>query len=248
VDPRAELGPRVVIGPNTIVGPDVVIGPGTEVGANCLLEGWTRIGCDCKIGHCVVIGAEPQDVKYSGEKTWVIIGDRNTIREFATVHRATGEGTRTQVGDENFIMAYSHIAHNCAIGNGTVIANVVNMAGHVTIEDHATVGGITPIHQFVRIGRYSFIGGGSRVPMDITPYVKVAGNPPVVNGLNSIGLQRHGFPAETIKILKQAYRLIFRSSLNVSQALDRIRSDLPSIPEIEHLVRFIEESERGITL
>jgi UDP-N-acetylglucosamine acyltransferase len=230
------------------VGPDVVIGDETWVGANCLIEGWTTIGARCRICHCAVLGSDPQDLKYGGEKAFVRIGDENTIREFATVHRATGEGEATVIGDRNFIMAYAHIAHNCVIGNGTVLANAVNMGGHVTIEDHASVSGLTVIHQFVRIGAYSYTGGGSRVPMDIAPYIKVAGNPPVVNGLNSVGLQRHGFTAETIRTLKKAYTLIFRSNLNVSQAVERIKSDLPGLPEILHLVEFIETSERGIRL
>jgi UDP-N-acetylglucosamine acyltransferase len=248
VDAKTEIGSGVTIGPNTLVGPDVVIGDDTWIGANCLLEGWTNIGSRCRICHCSVIGSEPQDLKYGGEKTHVRIGDGNTIREFTTVHRATGEGHETVIGDNNFIMAYAHIAHNCVVGNSTVLANAVNMGGHVTIEDHASVSGLTVIHQFVRVGKHSYTGGGSRIPMDIVPFIKVAGNPPVVNGLNTVGLQRHGFPAETLRVLKQAYRLIFRSNLNVSQALEQIRSDLPGIPEILYLTEFIEKSERGIRL
>jgi len=248
VDPGAELGADVTIGPNTLIGPDVVIGEGTTVGANCLIEGWTEIGRGNRIFHCVVIGAEPQDLKYGGEKAYVRIGDRNTIREFATVHRATGEEHETVVGDDNFIMAYAHIAHNCTVGSHTVLSNGVNMAGHVTIEDHAAVSGLSVIHQFVRIGAYSYTGGGSRVAMDIVPYIKVAGNPPVVNGLNTVGLQRNGFSAESIALLKKAYRLLFRSELNVAQAVERIKGDLPPTDEIKYLIDFIESSERGIRL
>lgn len=248
VDPKAEIGGGVEIGPNTIVGPHVSLGEGTRVGANCLLDGWTSIGKRCRIFHAAVIGAEPQDTKYQGEETYVRIGDGNIIREFATVHRATGEGKETRIGDTCFIMAYAHVAHNCTVGSSVVLANSVNMAGHVTIEDFATIGGVTPIHQFVRIGKYAFIGGGSRIPMDIVPYVKVAGNPARVSSLNSVGLQRHGFSAETRQILKQAYKLIFRSRLNVTQAIERIKSEVKPVPEIQHLVDFIESSERGITL
>ncbi|MFH1313582.1 MAG: acyl-ACP--UDP-N-acetylglucosamine O-acyltransferase [Candidatus Eisenbacteria bacterium] len=248
VDPGARLGSGVSVGPNTVIGPDVVIGDDTWIGANCLIEGWTSVGSRCRICHCAVIGSDPQDFKYRGEKAYVRIGDDNTIREFATVHRATGEGAETVIGDRNFMMAYAHIAHNCRVGNDTVLANGVNMGGHVTIEDHASVSGLTVIHQFVRIGKYSYTGGGSRIPMDIVPYVKAAGNPPVINGLNTVGLQRQGFTAETIRVLKKAYTLIFRSNLNVSQALERIKSDLPGTPEIQHLVEFIETSERGIRL
>jgi UDP-N-acetylglucosamine acyltransferase len=248
IDPGAQIGSGVTIGPNTVVGPDVVIGDDTWIGANCLVEGWTSIGSRCRVCHCSVLGSDPQDLKYRGEETYVRIGDDNTIREFTTVHRATGEGDETTIGSGNFIMAYAHIAHNCRVGNHTILANGVNMGGHVTIEDHASVSGLTVIHQFVRIGEYSYTGGGSRVPMDIVPYIKAAGNPPVVNGLNTVGLQRQGFAAETIRVLKKAYRLLFRSNLNVSQALERIKSDLPGIPEILHLVEFIETSERGIRL
>jgi UDP-N-acetylglucosamine acyltransferase len=248
VDPNARIGKGVRIGPNTIVGPNVEIGDGTVVGANCLIDGWTTIGSQCRIWHCAVIGVEPQDFKFKGARSFVRIGDGNTIREFATIHRATGEDSETVVGNGNYIMAYVHIAHNCRVGNSTVLSNAVNMAGHVTIEDHAAVSGLSVVHQFVRIGEYSFTGGGSRVPMDIVPYIKAAGNPPVINGLNTVGLQRHGFSPDTIKVLKQAYRLLFRSGLNVSSAVERIKSDLPQIPEIKHLIDFISKSERGIRL
>ena len=248
VDVRAELGTGVSIGPNTLVGPDVVIGDGTSVGANCLIEGWTEIGRENRIFHCVVIGSEPQDFKYGGEKALVRIGDRNAIREFATIHRATGEGNQTLVGDDNYIMAYAHVAHNCIVGNHTVLSNAVNMAGHVTIGDHAAVSGLSVIHQFVRIGAYSYTGGGSRVAIDVIPYIKVAGNPPVVNGLNTVGLQRNGFSSDSIAVLKKAYRLLFRSELNVAQAVERIRQELPPTDEIKHLIDFIESSERGIRL
>ena len=248
VDPRARIGEGVSIGPNTIVGPEVSIGDETSIGGNCLIEGNTEIGSGCRIFHCVVIGPEPQDSKYRGETSYVKVGDGNTIREFATIHRATGEGEVTAVGNDNLIMAYAHIAHNCLIGSNTIISNAVNMGGHVTIDDYAAISGLSAIHQFVRIGRHSYTGGGSRVPMDVIPYIKVAGNPPVVNGLNTVGLKRHGFSAETIRVLKQAYRLLFRSDLNVSRAVERIRADLPDSAEIRHLIEFIEASERGIRL
>jgi UDP-N-acetylglucosamine acyltransferase len=248
IDPRAEIDSGVSIGPYSVVGPDVKIGRGTTVGAHCVFEGWTEIGTECRISHSVCLGQEPQDVKYAGEQTYVRIGSRNLIREFTTVHRATGEGAETTVGDDNFIMAYVHIAHNCTVGNGTVIANATNMAGHVKVEDHARISGVIPIHQFVRIGTHAIVGGGSRVPKDVLPYTKVAGNPLRVSGLNTIGLQRAGFEAEAIRTIRQAYKLIYRSNLNVSQALDRVKSELPPIPEIRHLIDFIETSQRGITL
>lgn len=248
VDPKARIGDDVEIGPNTIVGPDVEIGDGTRIGACCLIEGWTVIGQRCRIFHSVVIGSEPQDLKYRGERTYLRIGDGNVIREFATIHRATGEGLATTVGNDNFIMAYAHVAHNCTVGNGVVLANSVNMAGHVSIADFVTIGGVTVIHQFVRVGRYSLIGGGLRIPMDVPPFVKVAGYPAKVNGLNTIGLARHGITPETRRILKDAYKLMFHSDLNVSQAVKRIRSEIEPIPEIVHLLEFVESSRRGITL
>ena len=248
VSPLARLGPDVSVGANTLIGPDVTIGEGTSIGANCLIEGWTEIGRQNRIFHCVVIGSEPQDFKYGGEQTFVRIGDGNAIREFSTVHRATGEGNQTVIGSHNYLMAYVHVAHNCTVGNHTVLSNAVNMAGHVLIEDHAAVSGLSVIHQFVRIGSYSYTGGGSRVPMDICPYIKVAGNPPVVSGLNTVGLQRAGFSDEAIATLKKAYRLLFRSDLNVAQALQQIRNELPLTEEIKHLVEFVESSERGIRL
>ncbi|MFZ1947218.1 MAG: acyl-ACP--UDP-N-acetylglucosamine O-acyltransferase [bacterium] len=248
VDPGAELGQGVEIGPNTIVGPDVVIGDRTRIGACCLVEGWTTIGKDCRIYHSAVVGGEPQDIKYHGERTFLKIGDGNIIREFVTIHRATGEGSETRIGDRNFIMAYAHVAHNCTVGSGAVLANAVNMAGHVSVDDYATIGGVTAIHQFVRIGKHSLIGGGSRIPMDVAPYVKVAGYPARVNGLNVIGLQRHGVAPETRRLLKEAYRLLFRSNLNVSQAIERIRLELEPVPEIVYLVAFVEGSARGVTL
>ena len=248
VDPKARLGDDVEIGPNTIVGPDVEIGDGTRIGACCLIEGWTVIGRRCRIFHSAVIGSEPQDLKYRGERTYVRIGDGNVIREFATIHRATGEDLTTTVGDDNFIMAYAHVAHNCTVGNGVVLANAVNMAGHVSVADFVTIGGVTVIHQFVRVGKYSLIGGGLRIPMDVPPFVKVNGYPAKVNGLNTVGLARHGVKPETRRILKDAYKLMFHSDLNVSQAVKRIRSEIEPIPEIVHLLEFVESSRRGITL
>lgn len=248
VDAGAEIGEGVSVGPYSVIGPNVKIGPRTTVGSHCVFEGWTEIGEDCKITHSVCLGQEPQDVKYAGEETYVRIGARNLIREFTTVHRATGEGCETRVGDDNFIMAYVHIAHNCIVGSGTVISNLTTMAGHVTVEDQARISGVIPIHQFVRIGTHSIVGGGSRVPKDILPYIKAAGNPLRVSGLNTIGLQRAGFEPDTMKALREAYRLIYRSNLNVTQAVERIKSEVAPIPEIQHLLEFIETSDRGITI
>ncbi len=247
ISPRAELGAGVRIGPYAIIGDHVQIGDRTIVGPHAILDGWTEIGEDCRIHPGAVIGNEPQDLKYGGAQSWVRIGRRNAVREYCTIHRATEEGGVTSIGDDNLLMAYVHVAHNCTIGNHVILANAVNLAGHVDVDDYAILGGVTPVHQFVRIGCHAFIGGGSRVAQDIPPYLRCAGNPLKVAGLNSVGLARRGFSAEAVAELKRAYRLVYRSDLNVSQALERIRRELQSFPEVKTFVRFIEASERGIT-
>jgi UDP-N-acetylglucosamine acyltransferase len=245
IHPSAQLGRDVTVGPYSIIGEHVVIGDRTNVGSHVVIEGWTEIGADNEIHHFAVIGTPPQDLKWEGAKSHVRIGRRNTIREFATVNRATGEGEETRIGDENLIMAYVHVAHNCVIENGTILANAVNLAGHVMIEEKAIIGGVTPVHQFVRVGRHSMIGGGSRVPKDMPPYLLGAGNPLRIAGINQVGLERRGFPEESMGALKEAFRLLYRSSLNRTQALERIRREVAPCSEVEHLVRFIGESERG---
>lgn len=246
VDPRAVLGHDVRIGPFSVIGPEVEIGPGCVIGSSVLIEGRTVMGANNQVFHGAAIGSTPQDLKYRGEQTSVEIGDDNTIREYVTIHLATGEGEKTRIGDGNLLMAYVHIAHNCHIHDGTIIANAVNLAGHVEVEDHAIIGGMTPVHQFVHIGRHAFVGGGSRLPQDVPPFVKVAGNPVEVAGINAIGLKRHGFTPDELLNLKKAYRLLYRAGLNVSQALERIASDCPLDPNIEDLMAFIRRSERGI--
>lgn len=247
VHPRAELGRDVTVGPYSIVGPDVKVGDGTWIGAHAVLEGRTTIGENCKIFHGAVVGAVPQDLKYRDETTYVRIGDRTTLREYVTVHLACMEGESTDVGADCLLMAYVHVAHNCKIGSHVILANAVNLAGHVEVHDFATVGGLTPVHQFARIGAYAFVGGGSRVPKDVTPFVKCAGNPLALAGINSIGLERRGFDEERRTALKRAYRVLFRSGLNTHQALERLRADFdPASEDIQTLVRFVETSDRGI--
>jgi len=247
VHQRARLGDGVSVGPCSVIGEHVVIGERTEVGSGVLIEGWTEIGADCRICHGAVIGTEPQDYKYRGEESYCIVGDRNVIREYVTINRATGEGKSTTLGDGILLMAYSHVAHNCTLGDDVIIANAVNMAGHVTIEEHAMVSGLIPIHQFVRIGCHAMIGGGSRITQDVVPYGLAVGNPLSMRGINVVGLRRHRFPEGVRTTLKEAFRFLFRSGLNTSQALTRIKADLPTIPEIDHLVEFVESSKRGIT-
>jgi UDP-N-acetylglucosamine acyltransferase len=246
VSPQARLGFNVTIGPHAVIGPDVEIGPECVIGSNVLIDGHTTIGGNNHVYHGAAIGCPPQDFKYQGETSHVDIGEDNIIREYATIHRATGEGEKTRIGNGNFLMAYVHIAHNCYIHDHAIIANAVNLAGHVEVEDYATIGGMTPVHQYVRIGRFCFIGGGSRLPQDVPPFIKVAGNPVETAGINSIGLKRHGFSDKEILNIKKAYRLLYRAGLNVSQALERIASDCELSRDIEDLMAFIRRSERGI--
>jgi UDP-N-acetylglucosamine acyltransferase len=242
----AELGPGVVVGPFAYVGPRVELGAGTRVGLHAIIEGCTSIGPGCQIHHGAVIGNIPQDLKFRGDPTHVRIGRETTIREYATINSATGVGEYTIVGDNVLLMAYSHVAHNCRIGNHVILANGVNLAGHVRVDDYAIVGGMTPIHQYVAIGCHAFVGGGSRVPQDVPPYVKAAGNPLRACGLNSVGMERRGIPAEVRLEMKRAYRILYRSQLNVVPALDRIARDLKPYPEINEFVEFVRASERGI--
>jgi UDP-N-acetylglucosamine acyltransferase len=248
IDASVELGADVVIGPYAVVGPNVTIGAGTRLGPHVLVERDTVIGERCEIHKGAVLGSDPQDLKYAGEPTQLIVGDRTVIREYCTLNRGTSAHQKTEVGSDCLFMAYVHVAHDCVIGDRVILANAVNMGGHVEIEEWAIVGGVTAIHQFVRIGAHAFVGGASRVSKDIPPYVKASGSPIELFGLNSVGLQRRGFPDEVRRELKRLYRLFFNSSLNVSQALAQARLELAPHPEVERFLAFIERSERGITL
>ncbi|MBT8402822.1 MAG: acyl-ACP--UDP-N-acetylglucosamine O-acyltransferase [Gemmatimonadetes bacterium] len=247
VDDAAHLGDDVVVGPYSIVGPDVRVGAGTSIASHVLIERDTTIGEDCTISKGAVLGTDPQDLKFQGEKSRLEVGDRTVIREYATLNRGTSARGLTSVGSDCLLMAYTHVAHDCELGNHVILSNAVNMAGHVTIEDWVIVGGVTPIHQFVHIGAHAFIGGGSRIPQDIPPYCRAAGNPPKLYGLNAVGLERRGFSPETRAALKKAYRHVFMSGLNVSQGLEKARAEGEMIPEVLHFLDFIENSKRGIT-
>ena len=246
VDPQAQLGDGVEIGPWVMIGPNVIVGDRCRLGPRVRLQRNVRLAEDVSIGDGSILGGDPQDLKFRGEETWVEVGPGTIIREYSTVNRGTGATHRTVIGAHCFLMTYVHIAHDCHLGNEVVIANATQLAGHVTIHDKAILSGLNAIHQFVTIGTYAFVGGGSRVNQDIPPYVKAVGNPMELYGLNSIGLQRAGFPGETVAALKRAYRLFFNSDLNLSQALDRARSDLPAVPEVERFLAFVESSERGV--
>ncbi len=246
IDPTAELGPDVAVGPYAIIGPRVTVGDHTQIAAHAVLERTTRVGRGVKIGYGTVIGNDPQDLKYKGEETWVQIGDGTIIREYCTINRGTTATGKTSIGQRCFIMTYVHIAHDCVVGSDVILANGIQMAGHVTVEDRAIVSGLVPIHQFVRIGTYAFVGGGSRVNQDVPPFTKAVGNPVHLYGLNSVGLQRAGFSPEVKLALKRAYRLLFNSDLTVSQGIARARAELPQMPEVEKFLAFIEASQRGV--
>lgn len=246
IDPTAELGADVSVGPYSIVGPHVTIGARTAIAAHAVVERNTRIGDGVQIGYGTVIGNDPQDLKYKGEETWVEIGNATIIREYCTINRGSTATGKTTVGARCFLMTYVHIAHDCVVGNDVIMANGVQMAGHVTVDDRAIISGLVPIHQFVRIGTYSFVGGASRVNQDVPPYTKAAGNPVHLYGLNSVGLQRAGFSPEVKLALKRAYRLVFNSDFTVSQGIARARVELPEVAEVETFLRFIEASQRGV--
>ncbi len=246
VDGGARLGENVEIGAFAIVGPDCELGDGCVLASRATLERNVRLGSDVRVGSGTILGGDPQDLKYRGEETWVEIGDSTVIREYTTIHRGTAESHRTVVGSGSFIMSYVHLGHDCRVGDGVIISNSVQLAGHVHVEDGAIVSGLTAVHQFTRIGRQAFVGGCSRVVKDVPPFLKAVGNPVRLYGLNSVGLQRSGMDAEILKALKSAYRLLFRSEMNLSQALTRARDEVPDLPEVRQFLDFIEASERGI--
>ena len=242
----ARIGEGVDIGPYAYVGDECVVGDGCMIGMRATLERNVTLASGVKIGIGSVIGGDPQDLKYRGEHTTVEIGENTVVREYATINRGTTHSMRTSVGSGSFLMSYVHLAHDCQIGNGVIIGNGTQLAGHVTIDDRAIVSGLVAVHQFARIGRHSFVGGCSRVAKDVPPYLKAVGNPVKLYGLNSVGLQRSGFDDAVVRELKRAYRLVFRSELNVTQAMSRARAELQPLPEVTAFLTFIEESERGI--
>ncbi len=246
VSQKAQLGEEVSVGPFSIVEEGVVIGAKTRIASNVLVASGTTLGAACMLHHGAVVGTIPQDLKFGGEQTTMEVGDRTVIREFATLNRGTEDRWKTVVGSDCLIMAYAHVAHDCVVGDHVILANSAALSGHVTIEDFAILGGFAKVHQFTRIGRHSFVGADFRVIKDVVPYIKVAGEPLKPVGLNAIGLKRRGFSPETLALLEQAYRILFRSGLNTSQALERMREALTPTKEVQALIRFIEESERGI--
>ena len=245
VSPRAELGDNVTVGPYVIVGDGCVVSDGCTLEARSVLEKNVRLAANVTVGIGTVLGGDPQDLKFKGEETWVEIGEGTRIREYSTINRGTSQSFKTTVGKGCFLMSYVHLAHDCHVGDGVIISNGTQLAGHVTVEDRAILSGLSAVHQFVKIGRHSFVGGCSRVAKDVPPFIKAVGNPVKLYGLNSVGLQRSGFPDETVRELKRAYRLFFRSELNMSQATERAKAELQPLPEVEYFLQFIVESQRG---
>lgn len=247
IHPNAELADDVEVAAYSIIGENVQIDSGTWIGSHVVINGPTRIGKDNRIFQFNSLGEVPQDKKYKGEPTELIIGDRNVIREYCTFNRGTVQDIgKTVLGDDNWIMAYVHLAHDCIVGNNTIFANGATLAGHVTIDDYAILGGFSLIHQFCHIGKYAFTGMGTAVGRDVPPYVMVYGEPGVPRGVNREGLKRHGFSADSIKYIKEAYRILYRSKLTYSDALDRLQKELAEHEEIQQFIQFCENSERGI--
>ena len=247
IDSSAELAANVTVGPYTVIGPDVVIGAGTEIGSHVVINGPTRLGDDNRIFQFASIGEAPQDKKYAGEPTRLEMGDRNTIREFVTINRGTVQDVGvTSVGDDNWIMAYVHIAHDCRIGNQTIFANNASLAGHVTIADYVILGGFTLVHQFCSLGAHSLTAFGSGISLNIPPYVTVGGSPARAHGLNMEGLRRRGFSEDTRKLLKQAYKTLYRENNSLQDAIKILKDRAQGNAELEELASFLEQQKRGI--
>jgi UDP-N-acetylglucosamine acyltransferase len=246
VSAGAEIGNNVSIGPNSIIEADTIIADNVEIGANCLVARYTELKSGVKLFHGAVVGTIPQDLKFRGEKTRLVIGEKTTIREYAMLNRGTAESGQTIIGKHCLLMAYTHIAHDCVIGDNVILANAVNLAGHIEIGDYAIIGGVVPVHQFVKIGAHSMIGGGFRVQQDVCPYALAAGYPLRIVGLNRVGLSRRGFTGETLQLLQKAFKILFFSKMNRSQAIEKITAELEIIDEIKIILDFIRQSERGL--
>ncbi len=246
VDPGARLGAGVRVGPYCVIGDKVEVGDGSRLQNHVTVQGPCVIGAENVFYSCTSIGQQTQDLKYRGEPTWLRIGNGNTFREFVTVHRGTAPDSCTRIGSGGNFLAYSHVAHDCVVGNNVIFSNNGTIAGHVEVHDHAIIGGLTAIHQYCRIGRHAITGGCSKIVQDVPPFMIADGNPALVRGINQVGLERNGFAEESVRRLREAYRLLYRSKLNVKQAVEEIRKTLWGAAEIEQLVTFIEASGRGI--
>jgi UDP-N-acetylglucosamine acyltransferase len=245
IHPDAELGAGVKVGPFSIIGANAKIGDNTIIESHVVIEPWSIIGKDCLICSGAVLGGKPQDKKFKGERSYLIVGDRNIIREFVTLHRATGEDNATRIGDDNMIMAYCHVGHNCTIGSNIMMANLVGISGHSVVEDRATLGGMAGVHQFVRIGKLAMIGGQSKVVQDVAPFMIADGRPTKAYDLNVIGLRRNGVPAKVRSELRQSCKLLYRSNLNLSQAIETIENEIEQSPERDYLLDFVRGIKSG---
>ena len=242
----ARLGDNVTVGPYCVIGDDVEIGDGSVIGPHAVIERWTSLGKDCRIYQFASVGAAPQDLKFKGERSFTVIGDRTTIREGATIHRATGEGNETRIGNDCLLMAYIHVAHNCSLGNHVIMSNLASCAGHAIVEDRVVIGGMAGVHQFVKIGRNAMVGGMSKLVQDVVPYTIVDGHPAKVVGLNNVGISRAGIPLESRRLIKKAYKILYRSGLSLPEAIAVIEQEVDSCEEVEHFLRFLRNAERGI--
>lgn len=245
VHPDAKLGVGVEIGAFSLLGENVSVGDGTKIAPHVVIEPYTTIGRDCQICSGAILGGNPQDQKFKNERSFLFVGDRNIIREYVTIHRATGEDSETRIGDDNMLMAYCHIGHNCTLGNGIMMANMVGISGHVVIEDKAVFGGMVGVHQFVRIGMLAMLGGYSKVAQDVPPFMMVDGRPIKVYDLNVRGLRRHGATQQVRSGLRQAYKLLYRSNMNLSQAIEAIENDVEQSPERDYLLEFVRNIKFG---
>ena len=246
ISKSARIGENVTIGAYCVIGDEVEIGDGSIIGPHAVIDRWTTIGKDCRIFQFASVGAEPQDLKFEGEQSCTIIGDRTTIREGATIHRATGEGNETRIGNDCLLMAYIHIAHNCTLGNRIIMSNLASCSGHAIVEDRVVIGGMAGVHQFVKIGRNAMIGGMSKLVQDVVPYTLVDGHPAKVVGLNNVGISRAGIPLESRRLIKKAYKILYRSGLSLAEAIAVIEQEVDSCEEVEHFLRFLRNAERGI--
>jgi len=246
VSESARLGENVTIGPYCVIGDEVEIGDGSIIGPHAVIEKWTSLGKECRVYQFASVGAAPQDLKFKGERSFTVIGDRTTIREGATIHRATGEDNETRIGSDCLLMAYIHVAHNCTLGNHVIMSNLASCAGHAIVEDRVVIGGMAGVHQFVKIGRNAMVGGMSKLVQDVVPYTIVDGHPAKVVGLNNVGISRAGIPLESRRLIKKAYKILYRSGLSLAEAIAVIEQEVDSCEEVEHFLRFLRNAERGI--
>ena len=247
IHPKAQIGSGCEIGPYCVIGENVALGDGCQLHSHVVIDGHTKLGRENEIFPFASLGLKTQDLKWKGGVTRTEIGDGNTFREYVTIHSATGDGEVTRVGSHNTILAYCHIAHNCTLGDHIIMSNVATLAGHVTVEDHAVIGGLAAVHQFCRIGKMSMIGGCSKIVQDVPPFMIVDGNPGETRTINKVGMERHGVSEEAQNALRQAYKILFREGLTIPNAVVKIESELPKLPEVLHLLNFVRTSERGIS-